>query len=35
MKKSFFVGMIVGTVGTSILLQKSKYNAFLQKVMKK
>lgn len=35
MKKSFFIGMILGTVGTSLLMQKTKDSALLQKVMKK
>ncbi len=35
MKKSFFVGMMVGTIGTGYLLHKTKNNILLQKIIKK
>lgn len=34
MKKSFLIGMMVGTVGTSILMQKTKVCTMLNKLKK-
>jgi len=35
MKNTFLIGVVLGTVGTAVVLQKSKAKAILQKITKK